>query len=158
MRVNMTRKPSTTKLALAVFIITLVSTLSVVVYMQSYYHSSYVIYASKLNEKPAHCFVLENPDTYLLEAITTQDFVTIGSPEDTQIDDLLTALATSYFEYNGDYYGAGFGFETKASPVYMFLVVFALTAVPAVSITAVVSAFKKRVSVKKQSSFLKQAP
>ncbi len=145
----MNRKVSKTKLAFVLFVITLVSTLSAVFYMQSYYHSSYVIYASKLSEKPTHYFVLENPDAYLLEAMSSQNFVTIGSPEDTQIDDLLTALATSYFEYNGDYYGAGFGFETKASPVYMFSIVFAITAVPTLSAVAVISSLKKRLSVKK---------
>ncbi len=145
----MIRKVSKTKLAFVLFVIILVSTLSAVFYMQSYYHSSYVIYASKLSEKPTHYFVLENPDVYLLEAMSSQNFVTIGSPEDTQIDDLLTALATSYFEYNDDYYGAGFGFETKASPVYMFSIVFAITAVPTLSAVAVISSLKKRLSVKK---------
>jgi hypothetical protein len=68
----MTRKLNTEKLALAIFIITLVSTLSAVIYMQSYYHSSYLIYASKLDVKPdADYFVYDNPDVYALEAIST---------------------------------------------------------------------------------------
>jgi hypothetical protein len=146
----MTIKLSKTKLASVLFIITLVSVLSAVIYMQSYYHSSYTIYASKLNEKPTHYFVLENPDVYVLEAMSSQNPVTIGSPEDTQIDDLLTAKGTSYLEYNGNYYGAGFMFETKTSPVYLFLIIFALTAVPALSVVAVVSTVKKRLGVKKQ--------
>ena len=148
----MTRKISKTKLAFVLFIITLVSTLSAVFYMQSYYHSSYIIYASKLSEKPAHYFVLENPDVYVLEAMSSQNFVTIGSPEDTLLDDLLTAKGTSYLEYNGNYYGAGYGFETKTSPVYLFLIIFGITAVPALSIAGVAFTLKKRIGVKKQIS------
>jgi hypothetical protein len=149
---NVTRKVSKTKLAFVLFVITLVSTLSAVFYMQSYYHSSYTIYASKLSEKPAHYFVLENPDVYLLEAMSSQNFVTIGSPEDTLLDDLLTAKGTSYLEYNGNYYGAGYGFETKTSPVYLFLIIFGITAVPSLSVVAVVSTLKKRLGVKRQIS------
>lgn len=150
----MTRKLNTEKLALAIFIITLVSTLSAVIYMQSYYHSSYLIYASKLDVKPdADYFVYDNPDVYALEAISTQNFVTIGSPEDTQLDDLLKTKGTSYFEYNGNYYGAGFMFETKMSPVYSFLVIFSVTAVPAVSIVAVVALLKRRFTIKKSRVF-----
>lgn len=148
----MNRKLSKTKLALAVLIITLVSTLSAVFYMQSYYHSSYIIYASKLSEKPAHYFVWENPDAYVLKAMSSQNFVTIGSPEDTLLDDLLTAKGTSYLEYNGNYYGAGYGFETKTSPAYLFLIVFGITAVPALSIAAVALTLKKRIDAKKQIS------
>ncbi len=148
----MNRKVSKTKLAFILFIITLVSTLSVVFYMHSYYHSSYTIYVSKLSEKPTHYFVLENPDVYLLEAMSSQNFVTIRSPEDTLLDDLLTAEKTSHFEYNGNYYSAGYGFETKTSPVYMFLIIFSVVAVPSLSVVAVVSTLKKRLGVKRQIS------
>ena len=110
-----------------------------IIEMQSIYHSSYIIYASKLSEKPNYYFALENPDAYLLKAISSQDYVSIGSPEDTQIDDLIRAKETSYFEYNGTYYGAGFGFETKYPPAIPFLLILAGAVVSASSIVAIAS-------------------
>lgn len=107
--------------------------------MQSIHHSSYIIYASRLSEKPKYYFVLENPDAQLRKAMSSQDYVNIGSPEETQIDDLLTALGTSYFEYNGTYYGAGFGFETKYPPAIPFLLISAGAVVSASSIVVIAS-------------------
>jgi hypothetical protein len=44
-------------------------------------------------------------------------------------------------------------FETKMSPVYSFLVIFSVTAVPAVSIVAVVALLKRRFTIKKSRVF-----
>jgi hypothetical protein len=93
--------------------------------MQSIYHSSYIIYVSQLSEKPNCYFVLENPDAPVLKAMSSQDYVSIGSPEETQIDDLINAKEISYLEYNGTYYVAGFSFETKSPPPIPFLFILA---------------------------------
>jgi len=135
----MTRRLSETHFALIFFTLTLFVSLYGIIAMQSIYHSSYIIYASQLSKKPNYYFVLENPDVYVLKAMSSQDYVIIGSPEDTQIDDLIRAKETSYFEYNGTYYGAGFGFETKYPPAIPFLLILAGAVVSASSIVAIAS-------------------
>jgi hypothetical protein len=65
--------------------------------------------------------------------------VNIGSPEETQIDELITALGTSYFEYDGTCYGAGFGFETKYPPPIPFLLILAGGIISASSIVVIAS-------------------
>ena len=135
----MPRRPSETKLALIFFTLTLAVSAYGIIEMQSIYHSAYIIYASKLSEKPNYYFALENPDAYLLKAMSSQDYVNIGSPEDTQIDDLIRAEETSYFEYNHTYYGAGFGFDTKYPPPIPFLLILAGTVISASAIAIVAS-------------------
>jgi hypothetical protein len=133
------RRLSETKLALIFFTLTLTVSAYGIIEMQSTYHSSYIIYASKIGEKPNYYFVLENPDAPVLEAMTNQDYVNIGSPEDTQIDDLIRAKETSYFEYNGTYYAAGFGFETKYPPAIPFLLILIGALASASSIVVITS-------------------
>jgi hypothetical protein len=133
------RRLSETKLVLIFFTLTLAISVYGIIEMQSISHSSYIIYASKVSEKPNYYFVLENPDAYLLKAMSSQDYVNIGSPEDTQIDDLIRTKETSYFEYNGTYYGAGFGFETKYPPAIPFLLILTGAVVSASSIVVIAS-------------------
>jgi hypothetical protein len=135
----MTRRFSETHVVLVFFTLTLLISVYGIIAMQSIYHSSYIIYASQLSEKPNYYFVLESPDVYVLEAMSSQNYVSIGSPEDTKIDDLIRTKETSYFEYNGTYYGAGFGFETKYPPVIPFLLILAGAVVSASSIVIVAS-------------------
>jgi len=115
---SMTRRLSETHFTLVFFILTLCISVYGIIEMQSIYHQSYIIYVSKLGETPSRYFVLENPDVYVLKAMSSQDYVNIGSPEDTQIDDLIRAKETSYLEYNGTYYAAGFLFETNHSLLF----------------------------------------
>lgn len=136
---NMARKLSETRFALVFFALTLVISVCGIIEIQSIHHSSYIIYASRLSEKPNCYFVLENPDAQLRKAMASQDYVNIGSPEETQLDELLTALGTSYFEYNGTYYGAGCGFETKYPPAIPFLLILAGAVVSASSIVGIAS-------------------
>ncbi|MGD0645939.1 MAG: hypothetical protein ABSA75_13615 [Candidatus Bathyarchaeia archaeon] len=110
----MSRKLSGTNLALVFFTLTLVLSTVGMIEIQSIYHSSYVIYVSKLSEKPNNYFVLENPDRYVLEAMSTQNYVHIGSPQETQLDELLSAHRGSSLEYNGTYYSAGYFFDTNS--------------------------------------------
>lgn len=140
----MRKRLSETNFALIFFTLTLVVSLGGLIGMQSIYHSSYIIYVSQLSEKPNCYFVLENPDAHVLKAMASQDYVSIGSPEETQIDDLIRAKETSYLEYNGTYYAAGFGFETKYPPAIPFLLI--LTGVVASASSIVVVASSRTVS------------
>lgn len=87
--------------------------------MQSIYHSSYVIYASKLSEKPSNYFILDNPDSYVLEAMSSQNYVHIESPQDTQLNELILAHETSNLDYNGTYYSVGYLFDTNPAPAIL---------------------------------------
>jgi hypothetical protein len=135
----MTRKLSETHFALIFFTLTLCISVYGIIEMQSIYHQSYTIYVSKLSEMPSHYFVLENPDAYVLKAMSSQDYVNIGSPEDTQIDDLIRAKETSYLEYNGTYYAAGFLFENKSLPTVPFFLISVGAVVSASSIVIIAS-------------------
>jgi len=115
----MSKKLSKTNLALIFFSLVLVLSTVGIVEMQSIYHSSYVIYASKLNEKPTNYFVLDNPDSYVLEAMSSQNYVHIGSPQDTQLDELIMTHETSNLEYNGTYYSVGYLFDTNPVPTIL---------------------------------------
>jgi hypothetical protein len=136
---NMTGRLSETRFALVFFTLTLFVSVYGIIEMQSIYHSSYIIYASQLSEKPNYYFVLKYADAPLLEAMSSHDYVNIGSPEETQVDELITALGTSYFEYDGTYYGAGFGFETKYPPPIPFLLILAGSIISASSIVVIAS-------------------
>lgn len=134
----MPRKLSETNLALVFFTLMLVVSIGGMIEMQSIYHSSYVIYASKLNEKPDNYFVWENPDSYVLEAISTQNYVHIGSPQDTQLDELISTHG-SIIEYNGDYYSIGCLFDHNPVPAILTVESLLGIVVSALSIAIVAS-------------------
>ncbi len=67
------------------------------------YSVSYVV-AEKLPEKPDAYFVLENPESYLLQTMTSLDWVKVNSSQFTQINEMKTAHNTSHVEFNGNYY------------------------------------------------------
>jgi len=135
----MRRRLSETHFALVFFTLTLCISVYGISEMQSIYHPSYTIYVSKLSETPSRYFVLENPDVYVLRAMSSQDYVNIGSPEDTQIDDLIRAKETSYLEYNGTYYVVGCLFEDKPPPAVPFLLISIGAVVSASSIVVIAS-------------------
>jgi hypothetical protein len=133
------RKLSKTNLALVFFTLVLVLSVCGLVEMQSIYHPSYAVYADKLGEKPSNYFVLENPDRYIIEAISSQSYVYIGSPEDTQIDELITAHGISNVEYNSTYYQVGFLFGDNFPPAYLPLMLLAGILISASSIAVIAS-------------------
>lgn len=93
--------------------------------LQSIYSSSYIIYVHKLSVEPLHYFVLENPDAYVLKAISTQNYVNVGSPNNTQLYDLIQAHPGESIEYNGTYYSAGCLFKTDSPTLTSFSVILA---------------------------------
>lgn len=135
----MSRKLSETNLALVFFTFMLVLSTVGMIEMPSIYHSSYVIYASKLSEKPSNYFVLENPDGCVLEAMSSQNFVHIGSPQDTQLEELISAHETSNLEYNGTYYSAGYLFDDNPPPTILTVIILLGIVVSASSIAITAS-------------------
>jgi len=154
---NMARKLSEKDTVLVFFSLTLCISILGMIAMQTTSRSSYIIYASRLNEKPDRYFILENPDTYVLAAISSRDYVSIGSPEDTQIDDLINAKETNYFEYNGTYYGAGLGFETKYFPVVPFFLISLGAIISASSLVGVAYFYQVRKSIEKRTKRINNA-
>lgn len=66
----------------------------------------------ELSEKPEAYFVLENPDSYVLEAISNLEKpVYLNFFNKTQIDEMIEAKGTSNIEYNGCYYSVGLLFS-----------------------------------------------
>jgi hypothetical protein len=117
------RKPSKANLVLVVFIAILFLSIYAQIDMQARYYPSYAIYADKLDEKPTDYFPLPNPDQCVLEAMNSQSYVYISSPDDTQIDDLIESHDKSIIEYNNTYYGVGFLFDDGSPPAGLALAV-----------------------------------
>ena len=107
--------------------------------LQSTYSSSYKIYMQKLDVKPENYFVLQNPDAYVLKAISTQNYVNVGSPNNTQLYDLLIAHPGDYVEYNGTFYSAGYSFKTDSPPANSLLIIIAEMAICASAIGVIAS-------------------
>jgi hypothetical protein len=112
----MIRKLSRTNLFSVLFTAILFLYLCAQLDMQARYHSSYAIYAEKLDGKPTDSFPLPNPDQHVLEAINSQRYVYVSSPKDTQIDDLIEYRDKNIIEYNNTYYEVGFLFEDNSPP------------------------------------------
>jgi len=144
---TMTRKPSKANLALVLFIAILFLSIYAQLDMQARYHPSYAIYADKLDEKPTNYFPLPNPDQCVLEAINSQSYVYISSPNDTQIDDLIESRDKSIIEYNNTYYVVGFLFDDGSPPAGLALAVFVGIAVSASAIL-IICLFKSAKHIK----------
>jgi hypothetical protein len=66
------------------------------------------IIVEELSEKPEVYFVLENPDSYVLEAISNlKQPVYLNFFNKTQIDEMIEANGTNNIEYNNHYYSVG---------------------------------------------------
>jgi len=103
--------------------------------MQSIYHPEYALYATKLDEKPLKYFVLDNPDSYVLEAmLNPRRYVSINSPEDTQIDDMEANYGTNNVEFNNSYYEVDFTVGDKFPPAGLPLIIMASLVFSAISV------------------------
>lgn len=137
----MRKKLSEINFALVFFTLMLILSVGGMIELQSVYHSSYTIYASKLSDKPSSYYVLENPDKYVLEAMSTQNSVHIGSPQDTQLNELVWNQHVSNLEYNGTYYSVGCFFDTNPAPAILTVEVL-LGIVLSASAIAIVASMK----------------
>jgi|WetSurMetagenome_2_1015567.scaffolds.fasta_scaffold99720_2 hypothetical protein len=63
------------------------------------------IFANNLADKPEKYFSLTNPDSYVLRAISNPGkLITIGSFDNTRIDELEQTYSTNNIKYNDNYY------------------------------------------------------
>jgi hypothetical protein len=119
--------------------------------MQSVYHPSYAIYASKLEDKPSGYSVLNNPDKYFLEAITNQHSSFFDSLDKTQIDEVTGNYGVNVIEYNGAYYETAIMFGDNFPPFMLPQTLLAGIVVSAVAL-GVISSFKIAIYVKRRKA------
>jgi hypothetical protein len=107
------KKLSKTTLALVFFTLTLTLSIVGMSAMFSIYRPSNAIFAHKLNYEPERYILLENPDTYTLEAINNGHSAEFGSSDNTNIDEIRNTNAEQfgfkqfYYKYNNSYYDIG---------------------------------------------------
>ncbi len=66
------------------------------------------IQVEQLTQKPQTYFQLKNPDSYVLQAITShENMVHVGDWSLSQIDDLVVQYGVGNFEFNNTYYSVG---------------------------------------------------
>jgi hypothetical protein len=58
----------------------------------------------KLQDKPEQYFVLDNPDQYVMKALSYPNSVVFVDLEETQIDDIIQSRGTNNFVFEGSYY------------------------------------------------------
>jgi hypothetical protein len=72
------------------------------------YHPTYIIKAGKLSQSPASYMQLEEPDSYVLEAISNPDGAVVHSLDVTMIDEMISQQVmendTRNFQINESYY------------------------------------------------------
>ena len=137
----MPRKLSTTTLVLILFTLTLILSIAGIFVIVSIFHPTYAVYATKLNDKPSSYFIFNNPDKYVLEAISNEHSSTFNSLDYTQIDELTNNYGTNNIEYNSKYYSTAMLYGDKFPP---FMLPQALLAGIIISITAIaiISSYK----------------
>ncbi|MGD6810628.1 MAG: hypothetical protein ACQCN3_13100 [Candidatus Bathyarchaeia archaeon] len=97
-----------TKLAIiALSAILVLSTLTLVL-IPAIYHPTYIIKAGKFSQTPTSYVQFEDPDSYVLEAISNPDGAVVHSLDVTMIDELISQQVlennTRNFQINNDYY------------------------------------------------------
>ena len=97
-----------TKTGIIVLIAIICLSAFVLVYVPARYHPTNLIQAERLSQQPDTYFILENPDAIVSQAISNpEEYVTINSLEDTQIDELINEHNTSNIKVNDSYYWIG---------------------------------------------------
>jgi len=117
---------ASTKTAIIVLITIIGLSAFVLIYVQARYHPTYLIQAERLTQQPDTYFILENPDAVVSQAISNpEEYVTINSLEDTQIDELIDEHNTSNIKVNDSYYWVGIVFGDNFPSLfesYLYLV------------------------------------
>jgi hypothetical protein len=109
--------------------------------MVSVYHPTYSIATIKLNYTPERYVLLENPDSYVLEAINYGYSDIFDSYDKTNLDELNLAniaqfgFTDFYYKYDNSYYSIGIAIADNIPPVGLGLLL--LVGIVA-SITAIV--------------------
>jgi len=117
---------ASTKTAIIVLITIIGLSAFVLIYVPARYHPTYLIQAERLTQQPDTYFILENPDAVVSQAISNpEEYVTINSLEDTQIDELIDEHNTSNIKVNDSYYWVGIVFGDNFPSLfesYLYLV------------------------------------
>ena len=117
---------ASTKTAIIVLITIIGLSAFVLIYVPARYHPTYLIQAERLNQQPDTYFILENPDAIVSQVISNpEEYVTINSLEDTQIDELIDEHNTSNVKVNDSYYWLGIVFGDNFPSLfesYLYLV------------------------------------
>ena len=147
----MKRRLTKQNLALVFFTLTLILSIVGMFLMVSIYHPSYAIYATKLNHKPSSCFVLNNPDKHVLEAISNQHSSFFSSLDETQIDEVTGNYGVNVIEYNGAYYETAILFGDNFPPfllpqILLSGIIASTVAIAAISLHITTKYIKSRVS------------
>ena len=99
---------ASTKTAIIVLVTIIVLSAFVLVYVPARYYPTNLIQAERLSQQPDTYFVLDKPDAVVSQAISNpEEYVTIKSMEDTQIDELIAEHKTSNIKVNDSYYWIG---------------------------------------------------
>ena len=81
---------SKTKPAIIILAAVMVLSALTLMLVPAVYHPTYIITAGKLSQSPASYMQLEEPDTYVLEAISNPDGAVVHSLDVTMIDEMIS--------------------------------------------------------------------
>ena len=124
--------------------------------MVSIYHPTYSIATIKLNYTPERYVLLENPDSYVLEAISNGHSDIFDSYDKTNLDELNLAniaqfgFTDFYYKYNNSYYSIGIAIGDNIPPAGLALLLLAgivafITAIVLISSYRTIKYVKNRV-------------
>ena len=135
----MNMQTASTKTAVIVLITIIGLSAFVLIYIPARYHPTYLIQAERLSQQPDTYFYLENPDAIVSQAISNpEEFVTIYSLEDTQIDELIDEHNTSNIKVDDSYYWIGIVFGDNFPSLFeSYLYLISLAALP-LSVVAII--------------------
>ena len=125
-------KMTITGIAFITLIAVMGSSIVIQIYVPSLYHETYSIKARRLSQQPDTYFILENPDIVVSQAVLNPDeYVTLYSLEDTQIDELIDKHNTGNIRINDGYYWIGIVVGDSFPPVWLsFLYLASVFALP----------------------------
>ncbi len=132
------------RLKIAVTILALLMILSafILLWTPQNYQPTYIITAEQLAQKPDSYLQLENPDSYVLQAISNSQGVTLHSLDVTGIDELfdqqMAQNETSNFQINGSYYQIAIICVDAFPPLFLSYMFLASLVILPVSIVALV--------------------
>ena len=137
-RFSLPKNLSRTDLALVFLALLLVISVYAQIEWPSIFHPVYDLYATELDEKPQKYFVLDNPDPYVLEAVLNPGrYVSINSPDDTQIDEKEHTHGTNNVEFNNSYYEVTLLYGDIFPPPGSYLLILASLVFSATSILVI---------------------
>ena len=154
----MNMRIASTRIAILVLISIIGLSAFVLIYIPARYHPTYLIQAERLSQQPETYFILENPDAIVSQAISNpEEYVTINSLEDTQIDELIGEHNTNNVQTNDSFYQIGIVFGDSFPSLfesYLYLVSLVTLPISIIALVAVVlfKAISRFLSIEKRKS------